>query len=82
MSTHRDDSEKLLRIGAAARAADVSKQTVEYYILIGLINPIRKDDSRSRFFDAELVKRIRMIKQLNDSGYSLRDIREIYFTDR
>lgn len=68
-----------MRISAAARAAGVTRQTVEYYIMIGLIEPIRQPGSRGRYFDDALVSRIQLIKQLNDSGYTLRDIREVYF---
>ena len=37
---------------------------------------------RERFFDDNLVKRIRLIHQLNASGYTLRDIRETYLRRR
>ncbi len=72
----------LVRISAAAEAAGVSKQTVEYYILLGLIKPIRVPGKRSRYFDRELIRRIRLIRRLNKSGYTLRDIRETYLRNR
>jgi len=68
----------LMRISGAARAAGVSKQTIEYYIMIGLISPIRPKDRPGRFFDKDLVRRIRLIHRLNRSGYTLRSIRETY----
>ena len=68
----------LMRISAAAEAAGVSTRTVEYYILIGLVRPIHQPDKPGRYFDAALVRRIRLIKRLNNSGYTLRDIRETY----
>ena len=45
----------LMRISAAARAAGVSKQTVEYYIMIGLISPVRVKGRAGRYFDRDLV---------------------------
>ena len=68
----------LMRISQAARAAGVSKQTIEYYIMLGLISPIRSRTNRGRLFDTALVKRIRLIRKLNESGYTLRAIRETY----
>jgi len=68
----------LMRISQAAKAAGVSKQTVEYYMLLGLVRPIRRAGRRGRFFDAALVKRVRLVHQLNRSGYTLRFIRETY----
>lgn len=66
-----------MRLAQAAEAAGVSKQTVEYYIMLGLIRPIRRPKG-GRYFDEKLVHRIRLIRQLNDSGYTLRSIRETY----
>ena len=67
-----------MRISKAAAAAEVSRQTVEYYIMLGMIVPLRQEGRYGRFFDAELVKRIKLIRRLNETGYALRDIREIY----
>jgi MerR family Zn(II)-responsive transcriptional regulator of zntA len=72
----------LLRLSEAARAAGVSAQTVEYYILLGLIEPVREPGRRVRHFTAEHVRRIQLIRQLNASGYTLRAIRETYMRPR
>ncbi len=72
----------LMRISQAAKTAGVSNQTIEYYIMLGLIEPIRKPDLGGRFFDANLITRIRLIRQLNESGYTLRAIRETYLRRR
>ncbi len=74
---------KLLKLGEAARTAGVSTQTLEYYIMLGLITPINQPaGSRRRFFDGGLVKRIRLIRELNDSGYTLREIRTTWLRNR
>ena len=67
-----------MRISQAAKAAGVSSQTIEYYIMLGLIEPIRQPGKRSRFFNDAIVQRIRLIRQLNETGYTLREIRETY----
>ena len=71
-----------MRISQAAEAAGVTKQTVEYYVMLGLISPIRPPGKRGRLFDDKLVRRIRLIRKLNESGYTLRAIRETYLKDR
>jgi len=78
MVSQKTADSSLMRLAKAARAAGVSKQTVEYYILLGLIHPIRKPGHAGRFFDKALARRIRLIHQLNESGYTLRSIRETY----
>jgi DNA-binding transcriptional MerR regulator len=73
---------KLLRISQAAKGAGVPTQTVEYYIMLGLIDPITRPPSRSRFFDERLIKRIRLIREMNESGYTLREIRTTWMRNR
>ncbi len=82
MVTKNSTNSSLMRLSAAAKAADVSTQTLEYYIMLGLIVPIRRSERSGRFFDRRLVRRIRLIRRLNESGYTLRSIRETYLRGR
>ena len=82
MITEKPSPETLVRISAAAKSADVSKHTIEYYVMLGLVDPLRVDGRKGRFLDDELIKRIRLIRELNKSGYTLRDIRETYLAGR
>ena len=80
---HADQAKTLLKLSQAASAAGVSIQTVEYYVMLGLITPInRPAGSRRRFFDDRLIKRIRLIRELNDTGYTLREIRTTWLRNR
>ena len=76
------EPEKAMKIGEAARSADVSAQSIEYYLMLGLITPITAPGSRRRSFDEKTVKRIRLIRELNDSGYTLREIRTTWLRKR
>lgn len=67
---------EVVGISEAARRAGVSKQTVEYYILIGLIDPIRPGGRRGRHFDSGLIGRVKRIRRANRAGATLREIRE------
>ena len=78
MVKRKTRDEELLRISAAAQAAGGSRQTVEYYIMVGLIEPLRLPGRHGRFFDKDLVRRVRVIRRLNRSGYALREIRRTY----
>jgi len=82
MPKEKHTEKSLMRISQAAEAAEVPKQTVEYYIMLGLISPIRLPGKRGRYFDSELVRRIRLVRRLNESGYTLRSIRETYLRRR
>jgi DNA-binding transcriptional MerR regulator len=78
----KSGEKKLLRIGKAAEAAGVTSQQIEYYIMLGLVDPINPPGKRSRYFDDDLVKRIQLIRELNETGYTLREIRQTWLRNR
>lgn len=73
---------KLVPIGAAAKKAGISRQSLQYYIMLGLLEPTRVTPTGRRLFDEQTIKRIKLIKKLSDSGYPLRAIRELFLEGR
>ena len=72
----------LLRIGTAAEKAGISRQMLQYYVMVGLIKPAGKSPYGQRLFDQKSISRIKLIRKLNRSGYTLRDIREIFLSHK
>jgi len=70
--------QQLVRISKAASGAGVSTQTLQYYLMVGLLEPTEYTPSGQQLFDDEAIERIKLIKQLNTTGYPLREIREIF----
>jgi DNA-binding transcriptional MerR regulator len=77
-----NEKRKLVSIGLAAKKAGVSRQTLQYYIMVGLLEPTDITPSGRRLFDERSIKRIKIIKNLNESGYPLRAIRELFLRGR
>jgi len=76
-------SEKqLVAIGEAAKKAGISRQSLQYYLMVGLLEPTEITPTGRRLFDRKCVERIKLIKKLNDSGYPLRAIRELFMEGR
>jgi DNA-binding transcriptional MerR regulator len=73
---------ELVSIGEAAKKAGVSRQSLQYYLMVGLLEPSQVSPTGRRLFDAKAVERIALIKRLNDSGYPLRAIRELFMEGR
>ncbi len=71
-------AKELLQIGLAAKKAGVSTQTLQYYIMVGLIEPTEVTKTGRRIFDADAIEKIKLVKSLNSSGYPLRAIRELF----
>lgn len=68
----------MLRLADAAQAAGVTPARLQCYLMVGVVSPTQMSAGHQRLFDSHAVQRIAVIKLLNDSGYSLRDIREIF----
>ncbi len=68
----------LIAIGTAAEKAGVSRQSLQYYLMIGLLEPTETTKTGRRFFDEESIRQIKTIKRLNQSGYPLRAIRDLF----
>jgi len=73
---------QLVPIGAAAKKAGVSRQSLQYYLMVGLLEPTDVTETGRRLFDSKSIDRIKLIRKLNDSGYPLRAIRELFMEGR
>ena len=73
---------ELVPIGAAAKKAGISRQSLQYYLMVGLLEPTVVTPTGRRMFDEKGIERIKLIKKLNDSGYPLRAIRELFMEGR
>lgn len=66
-----------LQIGEVAARCGVSVDTIRYYERRRLIKPASRTDGGYRLFPPETVERIRFIKQAQELGFSLEEIREL-----
>ena len=76
------DKKELVAIGVAAKKAGISRQSLQYYIMVGLLEPTETTPTGRRFFNKKSVERIKLIRKLNQSGYPLRAIRELFLEGR
>ncbi len=67
----------MLTIGKVAEKAQVTADSIRFYEREGLIRPAGKSESGYRLYTEEAVRRIAFIKQAQDCGFSLADIREL-----
>jgi DNA-binding transcriptional MerR regulator len=72
----------LVTIGKAAKKAGVTRQQLQYYIMVGLLEPTEITRTGRRLFDQNNIERIKLVKRLNEGGYTLRDIRETFLQDK
>jgi DNA-binding transcriptional MerR regulator len=66
---------KRLTTGQVAKASGVHIETVRYYQKHGLITQPKRNDSGYRMFEADAVETIRLIKNAQELGFSLKEIK-------
>jgi len=72
------DAMRAQTIGEAARQAGVGVETIRFYERRGLIErPLKPQGSGFRTYPAEQVRRIKFIRQAQQIGFSLKEIREL-----
>ena len=76
------NAKKLLSIGPAAKKAGISRQSLQYYLMMGLLDATEVTKTGRRLFDEKSLQRMKLIKKLNKSGYPLRAIRELFLEGR
>lgn len=66
-----------LTIGKIAALAEVSTDTLRYYERECLIEPVPKSAGGYRLYDRDALRRIRFIKQAQQCGFTLMEIRAL-----
>ena len=66
-----------LQIGEIAALADVSVDTVRYYEKLKLLPTAARTNSGYRVFSVETADRIRFIKQAQEMGFTLDEIKQL-----
>ena len=66
----------MFTIGKIGALSGVSVDTLRYYEREGLIKPARKNGSGYRLYGDDAVRRLRFIKQSQQCGFTLAEIRE------
>lgn len=67
----------MFTIGKLAALTATSPDTVRYYEREGLIEPIDRSDGGYRLYDKDSERRIRFIKQAQQCGFTLTEIRDL-----
>ena len=76
------EEKELVSIKQAAEKAGVSRQSLQYYLMVGLLEPTAVTSTGRRLFGRKAIEQIRLIKKLNGSGYPLRAIRDLFMEKR
>ena len=70
---------KLIKAGELARLTGLTRQALHIYVQMGLLKPSLISRGGHRYYDRASVERIELIQKLCVSGYTLKDVRDIFF---
>jgi DNA-binding transcriptional MerR regulator len=76
-----DSRDLLLKTRDLLEATGITHQVLYRYVTLGLIEEAETTEGGQRLFHPLVVPLIEQIRGLNESGYSLRDIKEIFFKE-
>ena len=72
----------MLKIGEVAAMADVSTDALRYYEHEGLLAPASKSESGYRLYTTDVLRRVHFIKQAQQCGFTLSEIRDLLLIKR
>ena len=68
-----------LRIGDVAVRSGVTRDAIRFYERSGLLEETGRSKSRHRLYDPSTLERIRLVRQLQNCGLTIGDIKEVLF---
>jgi len=68
--------EKLYRMAEVIEHTGLSRQTLHYYATLGLIREKKRTASGYRLFPPTVFRDLERVKELQNKGFTLREIRE------
>ena len=80
--TPKTETTELYKTGDVLRLTRCPRQTFYQYINAGLIEGVQQTKGGHNLYDDETLKKVHIIRQLNENGYTLQSIREIFFRRR
>lgn len=76
-------AERLIKAGELARRTGLTRQSLHMYVHLGLLRPAAETKGGQRLFNTQAVERVELIRMIcSDSGYTLKEVREIFLKDR
>jgi len=68
--------------GQVCEITGVSRQVLHNYTVIGLVRPAKRTPTNRRYYDAAALRRVRLVRRMIESGYTLQALREMFPWDR
>jgi DNA-binding transcriptional MerR regulator len=71
--------EALMKTSEVLEKSGITRQMLYLYTTMGLVEPKEKTAAGHGLFDETVLSRLKIIRDALETGYSLRDVKEIFF---
>jgi DNA-binding transcriptional MerR regulator len=68
----------LYKAGELSRRTGMTRQALHQYVLMGLLEPDSTTKGGQRLFSEGAEQRVKLIRDLCDQGYTLKDVKDIF----
>lgn len=70
---------RLYKTSEVVKKSGFSRQMIYMYTTMGLIAEVEKTPTGHKLFDESVFVKLKLIHNLHERGYTLRDIKQIFF---
>jgi DNA-binding transcriptional MerR regulator len=77
-TTGADAPKKLYSVGEVVKQSGISRQVLHNYTVLGLLRVAERTPTNRRYYDEAVFRRIKLIRKMLDSGYTLQSLRDIF----
>ncbi|MBI4583036.1 MAG: MerR family transcriptional regulator [Planctomycetes bacterium] len=75
------EKNRFLKTKEVLQGTGITHQILYRYTTMGLVREIKIRESGHRLYPPQTIAVIKLIQRLNQSGYTLRDIKDIFFKE-
>lgn len=79
MPRKKQETHPLFTTGQVMQRTGLSRQVLYQYSTMGLIREATTTPKGHRRYGEDVFQTLELIRELNETGYTLRDIKEIFF---
>lgn len=73
-----ESERRLYKSAEVVKKAAITRQMLYTYTTMGLVEEARKTPTGHKLYAESIFRRLKLIHDLHDSGYTLRDIQELF----
>jgi DNA-binding transcriptional MerR regulator len=72
----------LLKTSEVLARSGITRQMLYLYTTMGLVDPVETTAAGHKLFGEDVLAKLKIVRDALETGYSLRDVKEVFFESR